>query len=573
MPPSQQSPSPSSFRRPSLPDRASSTHSLSSSGKQSKINRAYVVGQRFTRNTSYGKNLNKLPKINSSQAIAEGTARNHQRKGSGPEKTTPSTSPKVHFKRNKSHVSLNKNTSSTALRRNHSAASIVRNQSATQLKKHGLAPLTPARPQKNDPQKDTGFHFGNGETSSDEGEAEWEDTSHSPETTRQNSAYSTRPTSPVDTRSAKEQQRRTSPPPPSMRPTHFSSPTLVGQGSDFDHNQRPSDLLHYNPKSGVLPAMSSVSAMATKPQSNLPKAAEPKPTANGAVANGSPIGASTSTSAENGISKFIGTSAPSRGSSSYALEADDSLDLPSSFLPNYHPRLDSLAQPKSAHRQPSTPISSRTQQRLDLQRRETMRASTTPTTSNPAHDPSSSLQMPRPGSRNRSRASAINPVDPKAARQDYESSSRQLNVVRRFRNPITESLTRLEDSGALNTQTPGPTKGKPRPDPGPRPASRAGPIAAANGRAAINGSAGDPLNINGKLLSRSLEERRQEHDMQARPRVRFQRQGSHDDIGLSRSRGDTDDEEEVVGRGVVGGGRDEVELLRRIWAAKVWVGG
>ncbi|KAL9110442.1 MAG: hypothetical protein Q9227_004986 [Pyrenula ochraceoflavens] len=622
MSPSHQSPSPSSPKRPSLPNRTSSTNSLSSSARQSKQNRPYVVGQRsHTRNTSYGKNLNKLPKINSSQAVAEGNTRNHQRKGSGPGTTTPSTSPKVHFnKRNRSHVSLNKAAGQAGLKKNHSATSIVRNQSATQLKKHVVGPLTAVKPQKKKPQKEKAFQISDGDYSTEEEEPGWEDTT-SPENTRQNSAYSTRPPSPVEERKAtNEQHRHSSPPAPSLQPTYRSEPSFAIQSSESDLSKKHPDLLQHNPRSkGAPPAMSTVSAMATKPQSNH-KTASPKPTANGTVSKGTPTGASTSTSAENGISKFIGTSVPSR-ESSYVPDMDDDYDSPSSFLPNYHPRSDGLpsysSQPpkhaKLSPRKSDTPVHSRTQQRLDLQRRETMRASTASSASGPipnsVHDPSS-IQMPRPGSRNRSRASAIGPIDPNTARQDFESSTRQLNVIRRLRNPITESLRRLRDAGAMEIHPSSSAAVGKDSNKGPRisearPASRAGPVAAANGRAALNGSAhnaGDPLNINGKLLSRSLEERRQEHDAHLRAleqrggnnrattrpnsrgskhRVRFQRQGSHDDIGLSRSRGDTDEEEDEQGeagdggveRGIVrSGGSEELELLRRIWGAKVWVG-
>lgn len=195
-------------------------------------------------------------------------------------------------------------------------------------------------------------------------------------------------------------------------------------------------------------------------------------------------------------------------------------------------------------------------------------------------------------------------LDSKARKKEFDSASRHLNVVRRFRNPVTESVARLQARDLIDkVDRGGGKKGKSKAstaDPA-RPSSRAGPIAADGGRK-MNGVG---PTANGKVaLSRSVEEQERRHKpsdgahdagfTETRPnsnnnrggrnRVRFQRQGSHDDIGLSRSRGDTDeDEDEGVGMGVVGeGGQsgapdergegDEQDLLRRMWTAKVWNG-
>ncbi|KAL9623601.1 MAG: hypothetical protein Q9160_002057 [Pyrenula sp. 1 TL-2023] len=705
MAPGQRSPSPSSaLKRPSLSERTSSAHSLSSSGKQVKLHRPHIVGQRsHGRNTSYGKNLNKLPKINSTQVLtAEGAVRNLPRRRSGPS-TSPPTSPKVNVnKRNSSYVSLKKNNSHTALKKNHSATALARNSSATHLKKAGLAPLTPARPQK---EKQVGFQFGNGEASSDdEEEAEWEDSSHSPETTRQNSAHSTHPTTPVDGHSTNPQHHRhSSPPQPFLKAQHRSAPSLAAQNRNKGQAKKPPDLtlLNQNPRSAhAPPAMSTISATATKSQTNLranmDSVSDSKPTTNGHPSKKIPNGgASTSTSAENGVSRFLSTTGSSGKSPYLGVDPnagnEDDYDSPSSFLPNYHPqRADSSRSSEtprniSSRRSNEAPVFSRTQQRLELQRRETMRTGTpTPPSHGPGglsspHD--STLQMSRPGSsraRTRGVADGIDALDAKSRKKEFDSATKHLNVVRRFRNPVTESLLRLQSHGSLlekesqgskdGKDSSSAKKGKSKasttgtathPTSTGRTPSRAGPVTASGRKSnGLPNGTGGALNSHqpNLKLSRSLEERDrriQHHQQQqqsnggpantkgssttrptsgtsssgGRQRVRFQpqRQGSHDEIGLSRSRGETDDEiddvddeedtageegeetaeeemeeDEGVGMGVTGeggdggrrkrakdkgkgkGGRrggkkaaavgDEQELLRRIWGARVWVG-
>jgi hypothetical protein len=127
-------------------------------------------------------------------------------------------------------------------------------------------------------------------------------------------------------------------------------------------------------------------------------------------------------------------------------------------------------------------------------------------------------------------------------------------VVRRFRNPILESLGRLRDAGTMphgtGTVTPGAaTKSRPQ--------SRRGLNTGANG-------------VLKPVLSRSFEDKKPS-PMASRSsshgrggRIQFARQGSHEDIALSRSKGseEGDGEEEVDGMS------KEEGMIRRIWETR-----
>ena len=161
----------------------------------------------------------------------------------------------------------------------------------------------------------------------------------------------------------------------------------------------------------------------------------------------------------------------------------------------------------------------------------------------------------------------------KAVRRDFEATVKQMGVVRRFRNPVLESLQRLKDLGILPAETGVlPLKGAPSATAAKRPPSRRGlSNASGNGNPTIGGTV-----TNG--ISRSLEDKppspmtsRTSSRGRGAGHVRFQRQGSHDDIGLSRSRGSYD-EQEVEDRvdpdeedpGV----SSEEALLRRMWESR-----
>merc|ERR1711939_813748 len=191
---------------------------------------------------------------------------------------------------------------------------------------------------------------------------------------------------------------------------------------------------------------------------------------------------------------------------------------------------------------------SRTQQKLELQRREIMRAGAATPTTPPAHGMglamgSSTSLHSRTSSRNRNRSLAGGrglAGDLKAVKQDYESAVKQLNVVRRFRSPIMESMNRLKQANVLPNEV-GPLSSTP-PASKNRPPSRRGPSTpTANGTAKAG-------------ISRSFEENRSSL---------ASRQSSHDDIEVTPSRGSPDD-----GPDDEQGLSPEDALIRRIWDSR-----
>src|ERR1700733_14722521 len=212
--------SPSPLKRPSLVDCNSSNQSLSSSSKQSthKATKPHVVGRgSHSRQLSHGKNLNKLGRNTSATSLLADASRNHQRQRSGP--TPPTHSPRPSpIKRNASHVVLPRNAQSQVnLRKNHSATVLGRNISHPVLKKSGLAPALKPHRQLKPRKKASTFELG--DKSSDEGEledeeeAEWEDSSVSPEATRGNVVTLSQP-----------QPRRSEPAPHPEKPPDPQSP-------------------------------------------------------------------------------------------------------------------------------------------------------------------------------------------------------------------------------------------------------------------------------------------------------------------------------------------------------------
>ncbi|KIW15831.1 hypothetical protein PV08_05881 [Exophiala spinifera] len=562
--------SPSPMKRPSLNERTLSTQSLSSSGKQAtghKVHRPQKV-TRHSRNVSHGKGLSKLGRNHSTAAILT-DHHHHRKKSSG---TTPPQSPKTPLvKRNSSHAALPKNQSHGNLRKNQSANALARNLSHPALKKIGLAPA----PKQKTKKKDGVFQLG--DHSSDEEEAEWEDSNtQSPEMTRNNSKTSTplKVGTPDDEEvtdngmeasMARHTRRTSSPPAPSLRTNNRSAPNLR-KDSNMSPPQLAPDpaLLHQQHRaSRAPPAMSTVSALAGPSQllrSESSKSfthithgeAASTHTLPGMSGSGQ---AAASSSADGGVSHFLSESAaPSR--QQVIDESDD--DSPSTFMDNYKPQpSESPEKTRTLHkvRLPTHP--SRTQQKLELQRREIMRASAATPTTPPAHGMglsigSSTSLHSRTSSRNRNRSLAGGrglAGDLKAIQKDYESAVKQITVVRKFRSPIIESMLRLKEDNALPAELGQGSSAIPTSKS--RPASRRGP-----GTTTING--------------RSLEDKkpalvsRSSHRTSQSGRVHFQRQSSHENIGVTPSQGSPDDD----GRDDEHGLSPEEALLRRIWESR-----
>jgi hypothetical protein len=610
--------SPSPIKRPSIVERNSSNHSLSSSSKQTthKAPRPRVVGRiAHSKQLSHGKNLSKLGRNTSATSLVSDANRNHQRQRSVPTPPTGSEQEPSPIKRNASQVVLPRNAlSQVNLRKNHSATALGRNVSHPVLKKSGLAPPLKSHNKLQKPKKKTST-FELGDKSSDEAElegeeeAEWEDSSASPELTRNNSLTLSQPKPPTSEpapqpRKPPDPQSTTSPRQskasfPSELSTHKSNrsaPNLAdraGIASSLKPSGTPEPptspaLLQYNPRSSrAPPAMSSILAHASNNQLQRNNSSRSFTHITHADASSSKdtlvnppshstIGPHRSSSADGGVSHFLSSSTQRDH------VADDNYsdyDSPSNFIPNYHPQPSSSPeQRRSSSKLLRSNVHSRTQQRLELQRRETMRSSASTQSPPPSSDMgfgfgSSASLHSRSGSRGRRDGSAGAGGDVKAVKRDYEATVKQMGVMRRFRNPVLESLQRLKDLGILPPETGVlPPKGASSATITKRPPSR---------RGLSNASGNSNLNIGGPVtngISRSLEEKLPS-PMASRPssrgrgvgRVRFQRQGSHDDIGLSRSRGSYE-EQEVEDRvdpdeedpGV----SPEEALLRRMWESR-----
>ncbi len=569
--------SPSPIKRPSLTERNSSTHSLSSSGRQTTFHkvgahRQHAVG-RHNRNSSHGKGLSKLGKVQSTASITSTTdnQKSHQRKKSGG--TTPPHSPRAPLvKRNSSHVALAKNTSFGNLRKNHSSTGLPRNVSHGALKKIGLAPTVL---QKSKEAKDGVFQLGD-RSSDEEEEGEWEDSAtQSPEMTRNNSKTSTpaRAHTPSSNGEQAPQQhpahditraqRTSSPPLPSLRNNNRSAPDLKNKPviSQTQHPPDPALLQHYTRSSRAPPAMSTVSAHVGPSQigrsdssrsfshlahtdaaalnGNQKTAVKPTPALSGSVS----VPVLASSSVEGGVSHFLSTDTPASSFRQAVLDDSDG-DSPSNFLSNYRPQpSESPEKTKTLHKARLSQMQSRTQQKLDLQKREISRAGpATPATPLAPGMPSATSLHSRAASRNRNRSLA---GEIKAVKKDYDSAVKQLMVVRRFRSPMLESLGRLKEKSTL-PQDVGNVASRNRPQ------SRRGPSAP---------------NVNGQPragASRSFEEQRsspltsRSNSRGRGGRVHFQRQRSHDDIEVTPSQPD----------GTDGAQDDEQDLIRRIWDSR-----
>ncbi|KAJ5634537.1 hypothetical protein N7528_002379 [Penicillium herquei] len=493
----------SPVKRPGLGRRAVSSHAVvtrtnsnnelsqSQSSKSTihKAHRPHVVGggRHHHRNPSLGKNINKLSRL---QLAPETTGRHHQRKKSAP--ATPIASPK-----GQAHVRwdgvVDDHPKNTSMKRNNSTPVLRRNNSG-----FGKKALISDRPQSSAGKKKTvGFELGDDEND----DAEWEDTTQSPESTRRNSVV-------PSNHSAENPQVLVDPltfvkrpypqvPRATSLPDSITNRYLREQEDEEAERQEEADedktttpegddgsteqgdianrLLSPSHSARAPPAMSSISAMA-KPTDSASRSASSINLAgaqDGArrTFSSSNMGLgntpgnhtqATSSSMEGGVSRFI----PSNRSGFHASSRTDSdPNTPSSFLPHYHPQ--TPPSPKRASgKSTASPAPnrgadlSRTQQKLWLQRTATLKNSppdshgVSPTVAPSNIDPNfMAVTHTRPG---------IGPYDPNRAlnggvrvgvpghdtearhiRKAYEKSSLELTVVRRFQSPTGDSFNRL----------------------------------------------------------------------------------------------------------------------------------
>ncbi|KAK4946913.1 hypothetical protein LTR10_014055 [Elasticomyces elasticus] len=570
--------SPSPMKRPSLTERTSSTHSLSSSGKQTtthKVHRPHVVS-RHSRNASHGKGLSKLGKVHSTASII--TNQHHQRKKSGG--TTPPQSPRTALvKRNSSHVTLPKNLSHGNLRKNHSATALARNTSHPALKKAGLPPPAPKQNEK----KDGVFQLGD-RSSDDEEEAEWEDSAtQSPEMTRNNSKTATpvRVGTPNGAHGSEEfadrvlvdrTRRASSPPKPSLKNNNRSAPNLR-EDSGISPSHLPPDpaLLNQHPRaSRAPPAMSTVSAQvgprellrneSSRSITHISQGEAASINATAAKSGAGSSQAAASSSVDGGVSHFL----PDTTNSSFQHDADGSDDdSPSTFLSNYKPQpSESPEKARRLHKVRLPPNASRTQQKLELQRREIMRAGAATPTTPPTHgmglNGSSTSLHSRTSSRNRNRSLAGGRSlagELKAVKPDYETAVKQVMVVRKFRSPIMESVSRLKESNILPPEL-GRVHSNLASSKG-RPFSRRGYSTTSANGTLKTGTSKSPERKRPLLASRSSS---RSHV----GRVHFERRNSHDDIEVTPAQGSPDDAEDDEEEGLSA----EEALIRRIWDSR-----
>ncbi|KAK4870801.1 hypothetical protein LT330_000038 [Penicillium expansum] len=526
MPTSNASSTSSPVKRPGLGRRAVSSHavvtrsaipndlSLSHTQKallHHKPHRAHVVGahRNHHRNTSTSKNFNKLQRF---QLAPETAGRQHQRKKSAP--ATPIASPKESGHVRWDNVSDDR-TTDPSMKRNYSTPVLRRNPSAV-----GKKALVTERPPPGTVKKKTvGFELGDDETD----EAEWEDTTQSPESTRRNSVAPSNPSADNSTvlvdhltfvkRPYPQMPRATSL--PESITTKFVRQRLEldededddgdEEAEQHDSEEEEADgssqhteqgdiatrLLSSTHSSKAPPAMSSISAMVKPEANNLNPASRSSASLNLAAGQenarrtfsttsmasmpGSQPQA-TSSSMEGGVSRFILNNKNSTQASS---RTDSDPNTPSSFLPHYHPQ--TPPSPNSAAAKltasPARPrgadLPSRTQQKLWLQRTATLNnsppdnhgvtAAVPPSAIDPTFNAAShSTYDASRGLNGDVRAGgAGHDSETRHIRKAYEKTSLELMVVRRFQSPTGQSFARLRHIARANKAEQGSALGKP----------------------------------------------------------------------------------------------------------------
>ena len=501
--------SPSRGMRPSLAERTSSTVSLSSSGKPSvatagnKQPRPHLVS-RHSRNVSHGRGLTNMPKKSMTTVYNDGT-KHHRRVKSGT--TTPVASPKGtaggHMKRNSSHVVLPKNRSQGNLRKNQSTNTLTalnRNLSRGTLNKLGANAEQKAKQEAK--QKKGFFEMVDGSDDDDEDveEAEWEEASTaSPELTRNNSKVSTparaltppNPGEPIQKQVSENDtqdlvpDKTSSPPSPVVIKTNRSAPNLRSERVlNVDRQPANPALLQQNGRAArAPPAMTTTNARSSQQglprndsQRSLSKAAHTPGLGQTSLetlqdSTSSDTSAAANIKTSTAAISCTGTSISTSATTSHFLQPDptlprtpaerslvdsDSDDSVSDFMANYKPQ---PSESPDAHktyprtninkaRIPSQP--SRTQQKLELQRRELMRGTGPPSSvGGMALSASSSISLhSRTYSHSKARPKSM-VGELKAIKAEYDTSVKQLTVVRRFKNPVLESIARLRQAGVI----------------------------------------------------------------------------------------------------------------------------
>ena len=397
------------------------------------------------------------------------------------------------------------------MKRNYSTPVLRRNPSAV-----GKKALVTERPTSSTIKKKTvGFELGDDETD----DAEWEDTTQSPESTRRNSVAPSNPSADNSTvlvdhltfvKRPYPQMPRATSLPESITTKFVRERTEQDEDKDQEEEAEQQDseeeaeetsqhteqsdiatrLLSPKRSSKAPPAMSSISAMVKPDSKNLNPAARSSASLNLAAGQdnarrtfstasmASMPGShphATSSSMEGGVSKFILNNKNSMQASS---RTDSDPNTPSSFLPHYHPQ--TPPSPNSAAAKltasPARPrgadLPSRTQQKLWLQRTATLNNSPPDNHGVTAAVPSSAIDPTfiaaghgtydaGRGLNGDGRAGAGHDSETRHIRKAYEKTSLELMVVRRFQSPTGQSFARLRHILRANKAAQGSALGKP----------------------------------------------------------------------------------------------------------------
>ncbi|CAO2658366.1 Nn.00g060890.m01.CDS01 [Neocucurbitaria sp. VM-36] len=472
-------------KRPAAMTRQSSSQSHISQSPSEGYSRPaqhkpqrHVVGQRVQRNTSFGKNLNKLNKAAKEvQQAAENTARHHRRSQSGNSVSAPS-SPRPSFKRNASSGGIVRVTQQAQaqanLRKNHSSGHLARQGHA----KHALkttksevaAPKrslgNPNRSRQSSPEPHPSVHFdmASDEEGGDDGWTE-ESASQSPNTTRSN----TRSNSVIleaQHKIAQENMENNrgepsqvgaaqSPPAPATQTLtdRTRSNTRANGGSSQQHSRPPdadmitSRLLQRSASHNVPPQTSSVAAtvVSSSDRHNLLSHSA-----------GSTL---VDTPGRDLVSRFMdgegsagtpkdGGYMPSRGSSK-----GESGDLDQSKRNKSMPNVSGADTPSRTHQRSgtSTPTNlppSRTQQKLMLQR----------ASSNIEPQKLVPVTLPRTGGPNFMHSGIHYNVDGEGRldprlQQQFNHVAVEYKVVRRYRNPLADAFARIQQIPGMSRKT------------------------------------------------------------------------------------------------------------------------
>ncbi|KAJ5467383.1 hypothetical protein N7475_005135 [Penicillium sp. IBT 31633x] len=525
MPTSNTSNTSSPVKRPGLGRRAVSSHavvtrpastanpndlSLSHTQKapvHHKPHRAHVVHRHHHRNSSTSKNFNKLQRF---QLGPESSGRHHQRKKSAP--ATPVASPKetahIHWDN-----AVDDHKTVPLMKRNNSTPVLRRNQSAI-----GKKALITERPTTSAAKKKTvGFELGDDEND----DAEWEDTTQSPESTRRNSVAPSNPSADNNTvlvdhltfvKRPYPQIPRATSLPESITNKFIRERTEMDEDEEDERHDsevepeepiQPTEqghiatrLLSPSHSSKAPPAMSSISAMVKPEAKNLNPASRSSASLNLAAGQdnarrtfsttsmASMPGShpqATSSSMEGGVSRFILDNKNSMQASS---RTDSDPNTPSSFLPHYHPQtppspssgvIKSTASPA---RPRGADLPSRTQQKLWLQRTATLNNSPPDNHGIAAAVPPSAIDPTfiaaghtRPGAGAYDAGRVMNgdgraggaghDSETRHIRKAYEKTSLELMVVRRFQSPTGQSFARLRHIVRANKAVQESALGKP----------------------------------------------------------------------------------------------------------------